>query len=366
MEELIQFKLNVDSLSSKQFMVFIESVGKHKMASIMFQYFHNQLQNSTDINDLRHNVIPSIQNINQSIAQIIELGSTDDIQTNEINYCNHFHKLPDVLISKISSLLDMNSILSFEMCSRTIFIATRTPLSLHEIDQDRLQQIIKVYNSKNFIYKLLRFQCIKEISVQMDHCYEWHNFHYDKTTRTISNDYPPDVKYLFPPILCKNVETFIIAGSDKLYKKQYINEFLHAFQFCNFPNVTTFRFMDTSPRKLTSLETNDLDNIMSFFYNKFPNMKYFEFCCYKYRQSVFSNSNWCHKLKGICWTCEESNYFKDMLKQIGNNLESYHHGSSTDKWSAYHTFDNLKEICLCDTEQSMLIFLAKQQMHNLE
>eukprot|EP01084_Bolivina_argentea_P262410 443730_1 len=58
-------------------------------------------------------------------------------------------ELPFVMISEITSFLPFNDLKSFEICNRSIFIGTRSPISLNKLPLQYSRQLITYLKNNN-------------------------------------------------------------------------------------------------------------------------------------------------------------------------------------------------------------------------
>eukprot|EP01083_Nonionella_stella_P307455 1080582_1 len=131
MEELINFRLQIDLLNDKEFLTFIQSFKRVHLTNLLFAYFQYQLINTKHYHQWQQEVLPNIHTMMGQIQNIID--SRDKPIEDKQNKIN-LDDLPMVMISSISSFLDFKDTLKFEKTNRNIFIGTRSPISIKSLD----------------------------------------------------------------------------------------------------------------------------------------------------------------------------------------------------------------------------------------
>eukprot|EP01083_Nonionella_stella_P159336 519674_1 len=179
MEELLRFRSGLDRLSGKEFATFIQSMDRGTICALIFNRFRYGLQCIQGLDEI-DNILVSIQQLNQKITQIITSRQRNKTKTEEKDEevtVDKIDKLPLVMISEISSFLEYDSMAKFELCNRTIFIGTRSPISLHSVPQNPFNKYIKfcAQNDYQYYWKMHRFRACKEMSLLVESCFTYNS-----------------------------------------------------------------------------------------------------------------------------------------------------------------------------------------------
>ncbi len=148
-------------LRNNEFITLVESFGKDYVTTFLFNHFYHCLTNLQEFNNLILNIISlrTPNAIKEGTEQEPELKSEPEpIQLNEF---------PSVIISKISSYLLFKNLKSFETCNRSIFMETRSPISLDKLPNKYATKLIQ-YIRNNIYHDLnLKLICIITLSQTM-------------------------------------------------------------------------------------------------------------------------------------------------------------------------------------------------------
>eukprot|EP01083_Nonionella_stella_P221124 790379_1 len=164
MEEVVRLRSGMDRLSDREFQTFIRAMSREYISSLIFHRFNYELQRIQSIQEI-DKVISCIQQLNQNISKIItsrERNKTsveEEEEEEDETRVDKIDRLPLVMISEISSFLEYDSITDFELCNRTIFMGTRSPISLHSVPKDPFNKYIKFCAETKYKYywKMHRF-----------------------------------------------------------------------------------------------------------------------------------------------------------------------------------------------------------------
>eukprot|EP01083_Nonionella_stella_P033216 90939_1 len=238
MEQLLRFRSGMDRLSDKEFTTFIQTIDRKSICALIFNGFRYGLQCIQRLDEI-DNIMLSSQQLNQKISQIIasrQRNKTKSEEEDEEVIVDKIDKLPLVMISEISSFLKYESMINFELCNRTIFIGTRSPISLHSVPQNPFNKYIKfcAQNDYQYYWKMHRFRACKEMSLLVESCFTYN-----------SDGDQIYAQYLLSNLTnahWKNIRTLIINGG--FDRKEYINETMFWMQFfqvlrtCNTSNIS--------------------------------------------------------------------------------------------------------------------------------
>eukprot|EP01083_Nonionella_stella_P141171 434426_1 len=169
MEELIRFRSQIDLLNDQEFIVLIESLTRPHVTNVLFEHFRSQLINTTEHEQWQHKVLPNIRTISGHIQKIIDSrDSKPSVDTEEQNTITNLDDLPMVMISSVSSFLNLEDTIRFERTNRTIFIGTRSPISLKSLDAIAFTNCIRYSNNHSCLYNFYRFRYIQQLTIDAD------------------------------------------------------------------------------------------------------------------------------------------------------------------------------------------------------
>ena len=157
---------------NEYFESFIKSLDRNYLSSIIFNAFNYKLQAITNKKEI--NVISSnLSELSQKVTNIIESrqnAESGNKTEHNVYKLDKIDKLPLNMISNISSFLPYSDLTSFELCNRTIFVGSRTPLSLHSLPTKRFADILRYCTTNKYKYhwKLYRFRFCKSINLWLE------------------------------------------------------------------------------------------------------------------------------------------------------------------------------------------------------
>eukprot|EP01083_Nonionella_stella_P133976 407539_1 len=173
MEEVVRLRSGMDRLSDKEFQIFLQSMSREYISCSIFNRFNYELQGTQSIQEI-DKVVSCIQQLNQNITKIITSRERNKTSVEEEETAvDKIDQLPLVMISEISSFLEYDSMTDFELCNRTIFMGTRSPISLHSVPKDPFNKYIKfcAENKYKYYWKMHRFRACKEMNVSAESCF---------------------------------------------------------------------------------------------------------------------------------------------------------------------------------------------------
>eukprot|EP01083_Nonionella_stella_P204848 746470_1 len=334
MEEVVRLRSGMDGLSDKEFETFLQSMSREYICSLIFNRFNYELQGIQSIQEI-DNVISCIQQLNQNINKIItsrERNKTKVEEDEEVTM-DQIDKLPLVMISEISSFLEYDSMTNFELCNRTIFVGTRSPISLYSVPKDPFNKYIKfcAENKYKYHWKMHRFRACKEMRLSVESCFTYNS----------------DGGYIYRQYLLRNLTSAhwnntrtlrLNGGFDHKYDGNEYPYWIRLFRdlaTCNASNIT-HAYVHGPNRRGNDVCPQIFDYISSIEYVALD-------------QSLSSNSiseiEWPSTLKGI--QIPFINMFHgDPAPEwrFGDELQSFHGPQGVQQM--VHKLQNLREICL--------------------
>eukprot|EP01084_Bolivina_argentea_P028481 52922_1 len=367
METLIKLTKLLDSLTMDEFIQLIKLCDKSFMVNIIFQNFHSQLKLAANTHQI-HNLTTSNPNITKLFECSSKIIKSRDEYKNTIPQNNNFtnenseseleqeseplkiDELPLEMISFISSFMDFQSILSFEKTNKSIFIGTRSPPSLQEINAEMFGKCISYCRNNKSIYHYYRFKNLKRIEMEIGDLYAYH--------------YPDDLSFSVPPILTDkyiSMQDFPFWNSLQclsIFDEQYAydEEVINQLSCCDLSNIHTFRFQgeDYSGRYLKLIS-----NAQFVDFNGSADL------------DEMSRIQSTHNFRGFSVSCyiseQEKELRKVLFKPVKETLESLH----VPPYPGYVEFidaklGNLKELCLSEWSQTDIDCLMKHNMKKLK
>eukprot|EP01084_Bolivina_argentea_P293844 505486_1 len=178
MEDLIRLRSGFEKLSDTEIVHLVKSFGKNNFASILFKYFLNELQSIDKCDDI-DNKLSRVHQLNKIIGDTIRSREEhNDQESNEQQQINEqqpnkmsrvkmlkLDQLPDVILSHVSSFFKLENLLNFEKSNRSIFIATRSPISLLHLSDDYYFKLHQFSTINNSIYNFHRFKLLKTLNI---------------------------------------------------------------------------------------------------------------------------------------------------------------------------------------------------------
>eukprot|EP01084_Bolivina_argentea_P288306 494809_1 len=341
MEVLLQLTSDIKMLTDDEFQLFVQSFDRDSFTQIIFAYFNHEIKSCQDIEKYNNQIIPSIEKTSDRIVEIIRSREKAEQAGSFVK----LDKLPNAMISKISSFLDFDSTLDFEQCNKSIFIGTRSPIALYTMKYFYSYLYYTNNSSNNSLQTWNRFKSIKELSFKASDFYDWDNdremFVYEFADKSEYEGYYDDsddekkMYYLFDLPIWNNLQTLTVTvetGYDhcELGTDCPLEEFIHDFSKCNLSNISTFRFISSE-----YIEKKDFNDFLQFVVDSFPNIEFIEINSRgRFNEQIMMNDiNWTNNLKGISFKSPYSHNtgFCKILSNISDQLQSYHHGGYREK-----------------------------------
>ena len=175
MEHLLKFKMRMSLLTTEEFNQLLTSFDKDYLINVLFKLLHQSFIPKSKCLSFKDNV-SFINNTIQKIDKIIysrenNHNEHDDDLDIDIQTSNKVIKLDELslpIISLISGFLQFKDMISFEKTNKTIFIGTRSPLSLQKLDEETFTKCIKYSHENSCIYNWFRFRNIKSVTLDAD------------------------------------------------------------------------------------------------------------------------------------------------------------------------------------------------------
>eukprot|EP01084_Bolivina_argentea_P022687 42174_1 len=158
MEDLIKFNTLLHRLETDEYDIIVNTVlnmlkkQKSLFTQIMFDYFLKQLNTHSEQQETRLNTIE----LNQTMLNLINQRKKKKIQSNidvidsktdNIFRVQCIDELPNPILQYVSYFFRLQDQSIFERCSRTIFVATRTPKLLYHVPIGQLQKYMESFNT---------------------------------------------------------------------------------------------------------------------------------------------------------------------------------------------------------------------------
>eukprot|EP01084_Bolivina_argentea_P069789 126915_1 len=178
MENLVKLMNGIELLTNNEFIDFIQLFGKDYFATLLFNHFYDNFTHS-ESQSVFNDTITEIKTFNDHIMHVISLRTTNPIETEHNKQQEselqpiQMDELPSVMISKISSFIQFEDLKSFELCNRSIFIGTRSPISLYQISTVYTEKLIKYMRNNESTnasqyFHLYRFKSLKYFTLEID------------------------------------------------------------------------------------------------------------------------------------------------------------------------------------------------------
>eukprot|EP01083_Nonionella_stella_P091485 255798_1 len=357
MEELIKFRSQIDLLNNKEFITFIQSFQRENVTNLFFGYFRYQLINTTNYQQWQQEVLPNIHIMICQIQKIIDSRSklVQDEQQNNIN----LDDLPLVMISSISSFLDLKDTLKFEKTNRNIFIGTRSPISRQSLDAKPFTHCLSYSNAHSFTYNFYRFRCVQQLTIDTnDMMYEFYD--YDEAREGFKekeNCYVDDINML--PIWDRLTTLSLINNEHVQYDD--VPPIFDMLSDSIFDNITTLTWHANEDLRAES----EMSEIAIIDNNMFPSLRYLHLECFLNSDFMFDSS----ALKGLSITYSQREFCQGFIHRACNTLESLHLKSfSSDVlrlFSKQNKFVCLKELCINQQTQTDIGFVNEVHAQNV-
>eukprot|EP01084_Bolivina_argentea_P069788 126913_1 len=296
MEHLIQLQSSIATLTNDELVSLIQSFGREYLTTILYNHFYHSFNKSQSQSEF-HNTISNIRTINDKISEIISLRKSNSIE-NELELelqPLQIDELPLIMISKISSFLQFNDLKSFELCNRSIFIGTRSPISLYQLQPTYATKLItylKDDSSKNSYFHWHRFKLLRKFKLRIedylleveaenddhvDYVYSLNNIPFWNKLKTLTisekleesewEDYSDmymdqsGVKKFFSDLITLNLSNLTFLKNELSYMpKQYLQTLLlntnESLQFIYFGDQPFNQLCDIIPNEISGIGSN--------------------------------------------------------------------------------------------------------------
>eukprot|EP01084_Bolivina_argentea_P184759 318661_1 len=232
MEELLQLNTSMKCLTSDEFSSWIQSFNQKQISSFIFQSILNQIENAKKTSEIQL-TISFTKELNNTAKEIINARPKCETK-NDVSSITKFNKISYTTISKIASFLDFKSVFNFEKCSKSIYIGTRSPLSLYKMNEYYFGKCVKYAQANKSIYYFHRFQNINTICLEvMDFYVQDNDSELTKYAAISLNDIP----------IWNNLKDITINYVYGWWGDYGMSEFEHKLQRCNRSNIQTLRII---------------------------------------------------------------------------------------------------------------------------
>ena len=174
MEHLLRFRAGIHSMSSSE----LGTLDTKHLAPVidnLFMHFTSKLNSASSWMEV-NTIIAKVRQLNCKINDIINArphsnaaactGIPNDGQR-EPGF-KQVEDLPAVMISSVASFLQFEDLMAFERCSRRIFLGTRSPISLHGLDQTASRKLIQHVRQTQKPFHFHRFRTLKQFELDVD------------------------------------------------------------------------------------------------------------------------------------------------------------------------------------------------------
>eukprot|EP01084_Bolivina_argentea_P275587 470032_1 len=298
-------------------------------------------------------------------TEIIRSRETQN-DTNEPH--TNMDTLPNVLISSISSFLTFTDILNLEKCNRSIFIGTRSPISIQKIDSITIGRCIKYSDEYQRESNWNRFKSITEISINIHDCFEFKQDsaydYYDYVGADYQKLTPIHQHKLKHLPIWSNLKTLNIywdtnnweynAHSD--YVKVF-SDFMLDLKTCDISNVSKV----CAKADLLSDENEFAD--INEFLDIFPSLQYVDFALIPPNNFGFKHLKWPLRIKGMA--VDRDDIILSNVLKTNTMLESFYKPNGF-VIPIDAQLNNLKEISLRDAVKSDIDMLLSKDLKYLQ
>ena len=349
MEHLLTLKSGLDELTKDECISILACFNKMSISTMLFQYLHLRLNQAASVSDLNDDVISKMHELNANITTIIA-SREDHIEQKSLEEYdderNNLNFLPSLAIAAISSFLAFGDVINLEKCSKSIFVASRSAISLSslpELYSGKLMNYLRDNEIKNACFYWDRFKSIKQFTLNISDF-----IRYDENEVWLENLFQCEYPYKLNNLpFWSNLQELTIKGSDPVLEigldairqtsptRQLVND------LCNLPfdNLRKINFE-------TYMHESDMDRILS-------NAKCLEYASAESFAQITSFSN---KMKGYVITGD------DHRVPISPSIESLHLPRYDGAADLQMDLPNLKEICLHSPEQKELDWINKHAL----
>ena len=352
MEHLLTLKSGLDELTKDECINIVACFKKKSIAKMLFQYFHLRLNQAASVSDLNDNIISKMHELNANITTIIASRENQIEQKSLEEYDderNNLNFLPSLTIAAISSFLAFGDVINLEKCSKSIFIASRSAISLSSLPESyssKLLNYLRDNEIKNASFYWDRFKNIKQVTLNISDF-----IRYDEKEVWLENLFQCEYPYKLNNLpFWSNLQELTIKGSDPVIEigdaigqtsptRQLVND------LCNLPfdHLRKINFE-------TYMHEPDMDRVLS-------NAKCLEYAISESFAQITSFSN---KMKGYVITGD------DHRIPLSSSIQSLHLPRYDDAADIELDLPSLKEICLHSPEQKELDWINKHALGCLE
>eukprot|EP01084_Bolivina_argentea_P164504 286006_1 len=354
MELLLLLKSGIETLTNDECITFMQSINKKYFATILFNnFFHdfNNFQTQSEFNT----TISKLKTFNEEISKIVSLRESkppdNKSKPKSKSKSIQFDDLPSIMISEIASFLPFDDLKSIELSNRSIFIGTRSPISLNQLSPQYSSKLISYLTenqSENDYFFFHRFQSIKTLTLNIsnfydDDDYDWSEYNYKL------NRLP-----LFPQLNHLN-----IAMDKDCHEEKYIDEpfmqHLKLFLANHNIEIACFDFIDY----------DSINTVLSYI----PKLQFVEIPAVD--PDVYAcideelNQEFVYSLpKQMKAISIYYGYYNETIN-MPNNIKSLHLSWKYNYANPNCKFNDLEEICLFEPSEEQFSFFANQNLQKL-
>eukprot|EP01084_Bolivina_argentea_P156073 271979_1 len=356
MEHLIQLKSGVETLSTDEFIELVQSFGKDYFTTILFDHFNHYFTNSQSQREF-NNTISNIRAFNKEISNIVSSRTPNAIMNAQEQELGlklkpiQIDEIPSVIISQISSYLLFDDLKSFEMCNRSIFTGTRSPISLYELPPEYSTLLINYirnneYNNSYFYW--YRFRKIKQFELQID----------DHLLVT-PGDGEDQIEYIYSlnhiPFW-NNLESLTISDYGEETEWQWHYDKIDMDRFVS--DLTTLNLQNL--KQLYHDEWNISNQHMQSLLSNVSNLQFIYF----HKESMCGIMPTLTGIRGV--GNMDFDLYDHNLEMIPSNIQSLHLCDYDEFSNKGIKFTNLKELCTQFAEKDQIDFFNSQTLTDLQ
>eukprot|EP01084_Bolivina_argentea_P164503 286005_1 len=349
MELLLLLKSGIETLTNDECITFMQSINKKYFATILFNnFFHdfNNFQTQSEFNT----TISKLKTFNEEISKIVSLRESkppdNKSKPKSKSKPIQFDDLPSIMLSEIASFLPFDDLKSIELSNRSIFIGTRSPISLNQLSpqySSKLISYLKQNQSKNNYFFFHRFQSIKTLTLNITNHYEGDQYDY----------WGPKYKYklnqlpLFPQLNHLNIVIDKNSDSENYIDEPFMQDlklFLanHKIEIARFDNVYS----------------DSINTVLSYI----PRLQFVEI------PSVldeYGDEGFVYKLPKQMKAISIYYDYWDKTINMPNHIKSLHLSWKYNYANPNCKFNDLEEICLFKPDEEQFSFFANQNLQKL-
>lgn len=353
MEELIRFRSRMDLINDDEFIMFIKSYSKDFVANVLFQHFHNQLIHTNNIQEWENKIRPNVDKMSDTINNIIDSRNKNnqknkddqeiDIDERKEQTINlKLDNLPFIMISYISSFLNIDDTLIAERTNGSLFIGSRSPISIQKMNKNQLTKCIKYSNLHQCMYNFYRFQSIKELVIDVQQIIDEYYYYEDSEYK-----HRMDYTFIKPNLsnlpIWTNLKTLKMEGDES---PNFEIGFVTNFDKQNLSKITTFTY-NGGPFYDLSEFTKDI----------FPNLEFLELDTAQMSWNQLDDADILDEidimfdlsaLRGLSIIPHDNDNYQPIMRRVCHSLESFHTTMSDGciVLCPENKLAQLKEICI--------------------